>query len=715
MRIKPHLRSSQIIFSMLLLLALLASNLSPAIASSQASEETIAFSLADLGMSDILADQIFEQVEVHFRVAEGFKVNQAVLNLHFEHSNLLLAENSDIRIALNDEPVTNFILDASNAPGGYQLITLPVSALRSGENSLLMQINQRLLNTGCADFRDPNLWVKVYADTSLQLTKVDIPIVPDLSRFPAPFDTLVRLPGFPQIAFILPDNPISAELTAEARIAAALGQAAGWDDPPFLGMTVSQTEALNAQANHLVVINLGGRNPLAAGTPYGLTEQVSPLNPNRLMLTVSAGDVQGLLQAANQMATRSARVALPASAGSSTSPISGLLQDEPPDHQSFTGLGFTDQHLSGIGFHDLYYPIDLPADWKVTNDASIDLHFTHSREIQSSRSRTKVYINGFQVTNIGLNNRNAADGRLIIQLSPRQLHPGRNWLHINIELHMPNEDCNYRYLEETWYEISASNSSVSLAHITSQPPLDLRYLPSPFVTPIDLSNDVFVLPDKPSWADLTALVRLAGVLGTSTQADGLRPVAMTASEFFLQQIDTTVHSNHIHVIAFGSPRSNALVEKYDNQLPQPLKLENGAVVPSGGRDLLPGERALNNETEPAAGYLQLLIAPWSRQDVLLVVTSYGDIDLLTLADVLPGQGERLHLEGNTAVVTSATHTGLTLGTLAASPVSGMVRIILASLLISSFLIIAGAVWFNSFLRRRSVAPENANDDDNETL
>jgi hypothetical protein len=383
-------------------------------------------------------------------------------------------------------------------------------------------------------------------------------------------------------------------------------------------------------------------------------------------------------------------------------PVSVLPVVEPASRQNFADLGFLDQRLRGIGLHDLYYPIDVPYDWKITSEASIDLRFIHARGLETPESLMSVFINGYKTSDIELNNRNADDGRLIVQLSPRQLRPGRNWLHLSVDLHLPHEDCRYRYLEEAWLQVSAGDSALNLAHVSSQPPLELRYLPSPLVTPDDLSNDLFVLPSQPTWAELTALVRLAAKLGTYTaQADGLRPVAMTAAEFDPQQPRALVPEGHLHIIAIGSPLSNALLAAYDDQLPQPLRLENGAVVPASGRDLLPEETAAAGQSAPAVGYLQVLPAPWSRQTTLVIVAAYDAASLLRAVEVMPSMGERLRTQGSVAVITPDKVKGLALGKLAGTPLSGFSRLVLAFVLISAFTIISLVGWLTNLRRKRA--------------
>ena len=655
-------------------------------AASRQSGVSLTFTLADLGEGDLSIEAIFDQAYVHFPLAEGLEIQRATLHLHLSHDPKLLPELSDLTLALNDEPVINLPLTADNAKPTLVDVPLPSAALRPGDNTLLFRFNLRLRDTGCADRADPNLWAKVFADTSIELNGADRPIAPDLARYPAPFTTLSGLGG-PQIVLVLPGQPTRAELTAAVQIAAALGQAAHWPKPPLQAVTIEQLTDEQASADHLIVIDTAGRNPLAHGIPPGLTEMASPRNPRRLMLVVSGADEAALFRAADMLSTQSAYTVLN---GAHSDAVAVTPQPIPhrPTRATFAELGFSLPRMSGLGLHDLYFPLDVPYDWKLTEDASVELSFIHAPGLSSANSRLSVFVNGLAVTDVALTNRNDTDGRLTVHLSPRQMHPGRNLLHLAVDLHMPEEDCNFRYREEAWAEVSPE-SSLNLAHVVSEPPVKLRYLPSAFVLLADLSADVFVLPDQPRAVELTAMVRLAARLGTYTTSDSLRPRALLASEFAPTRLNT---------IIVGQPEAHALLAEYDAQLPQPLSRLNGSIQPAGGRELLPGE------AENQAGYLEVFPAPWSAPEggrgTVLIISGHADEAMLAAVEALPTLGHPLDSQGNVGIVHAGKVTGLTIGQLARAPLSGAARGGLAVVLIGTAVSITGVGLFTARRRKQ---------------
>jgi hypothetical protein len=288
-----------------------------------------------------------------------------------------LPDLSNVTIALNNEPVIHLPLTIDNISATLN-VPLPIEALRPGDNQLLLRVKQRQNNTACSDLGDSSLWTEIFADTTLELNGQDVPLSSDLARYPAPFTTLSALSGSPYISIVVPKNPTSAELSAAAQIAAALGQAAQWKQPPIRAATIDRWAADPHVDDHLIVIDTAQRNPLAGQAPTGVTLQASPQNPARSALIVSGEDAATLQRVVAVLTTVSARAAL---SGSHVAPITVTAQPETqrPTRQTFAEAGFADWRVKGIGPHDVYYPIDMPSDWKITNDATINLRFTHAR------------------------------------------------------------------------------------------------------------------------------------------------------------------------------------------------------------------------------------------------------------------------------------------------------------------------------------------------
>ena len=106
---------------LLILLILLLTTVQPAQAAAP-----LRFTLADLGKKDVVMRSIFDRSHVHFPLAEGRQIKQAMLKLHLSHSKKLLPNLSDLTVALNDEPVANLVLTPENADARFVDVPLPV-------------------------------------------------------------------------------------------------------------------------------------------------------------------------------------------------------------------------------------------------------------------------------------------------------------------------------------------------------------------------------------------------------------------------------------------------------------------------------------------------------------------------------------------------------------------------------------------------------------
>ncbi len=685
------------VFILLFLLSLV--NVSVARARPAASP-AFRFSLADLGEEDLVVQSIYDNHFIDFTLAEGRQITRATLQLHLSHSEKLLPQESDLLIALNDEPAANIILGPENAAESVIDIELPVDALRPGQNEILFRFNLRLVENGCGDVNSPDLWLKLFADTSIVLEADDAPVAANLGLYPAPFSTLSNLPGNPQLSVILPPHPTAAELTAATQVLAALGQAAQWVDPPVWAFTADQLDQARLASDQLIVIDRDGRNPLVKGSSPGISAQASPYNPNRLMMVISGPDDATLLESAALLANRAAFGQF-SGALVSPKPVQPAPAPVRPTRATFAELGFDSKRVRGIGLHDLYYPINVPFDWKTTSEASIELHFAHGDAI-SAASLLTVYINGFEVSNVRLSDSNARDGRLVIQLSPRQIHIGRNWLHLVFDLHMPQENCKYRYLEEAWAEIPADRSLLNLAHVTSEAPMLLDYLPSHSVTPADLSKNLFIVPAVPASPELTAMLRIAAKLGSYSQANGLMPQAITADLFDTQ----TRAFAGLDVLAFGTPENNEFLARYDQNLPQPLRLENGSIVPVSGHEMLP------EELDGQAAYLQVLPAPWSPRNAVVVFSAPGPDLLYRVVDLFPAIGRRSRLEGNVAVVSATRFTDFNFGSFdAGASLSPAIRLFILVFAIGTVLVLAlTGLYLNRQRRLKELEKAHKNDE-----
>lgn len=228
--------------------------------------ETLAtdFTLADLGQSNRVIYGIYSQeVTYWFYVPPGWRLtNDAYFELYFSHSKAIDYQNSTLTILLNQSPVADVTLDASNADEGILKVKLPDSRINHGtSNRLSIRVQMQLEEEEECDRVDAKqVWLTISQDSLFHLDhRVQGDIALDLDYFPFPFN---GQPDLNDVLFVIPSAPGAAEQEGVLRLAAVLGDAAngaGFRPAVSLG-NVLDDETLSRY--HIIAIGRASVNPL---------------------------------------------------------------------------------------------------------------------------------------------------------------------------------------------------------------------------------------------------------------------------------------------------------------------------------------------------------------------------------------------------------------------------------------------------------------------
>lgn len=102
-------------------------------------------------------------------IPERWKLHKAVLSLRYTASNNLIGDLSQMSININDEPIAQTKLN-TQSPGAATEITIPVSLLKSGYNTLEFDVVQHYLRGQCELPCAPDLWTKIsLMESTLQI------------------------------------------------------------------------------------------------------------------------------------------------------------------------------------------------------------------------------------------------------------------------------------------------------------------------------------------------------------------------------------------------------------------------------------------------------------------------------------------------------------------------------------------------------------------
>lgn len=371
----------------------------------------------------------------------------------------------------------------------------------------------------------------------------------------------------------------------------------------------------------------------------GIIQEIpSPWNQGRAILIVTGLSDEAVRKASQAM---SSETRFPGMSGAVALVREALLPSEINHTASVSG----DMTLADLGYEDGIIWGDSPqqadylfevSGWQLTDEAAIDLYFSHSQRIDYQDSGLTVLLNRNPVASVALDDKNSDEGLIHISLANADVRTGENRLTVSVDMSLPGE-CAALQSEQAWLRIK-NTSRIFLAHNPDTTlKLALDYLPYPFHLNPALTDLMFALPDTPTAGELEAALRLAASLGDSAAGKTIIPVVVTGNDLPLQDL------RDYHIIAVGRPSRNALIQQVNSQLPQPF---------------LPGSDEIEQRIDDVVfrlppgvdlGYLQLIPSPWNEARALLAVTGTTENGLNGAVNVMSYRTGALK-SGNLAVI-----------------------------------------------------------------
>lgn len=381
-------------------------------------------------------------------------------------------------------------------------------------------------------------------------------------------------------------------------------------------------------------------NNLAVAEGDGIVQAiVSPWNNNRAILIISGLNDKALKNASQAM---SSSVRFPGMQGDFA-----LIQESfPPEIEinqptntelTFEDLGENDQILRGKLTQRVNYLFFIPVGWKLTEDAFVDLQFSHAQPTPGQNAELLLLLNNRPIGNLPLSNETASNGQLKVNLPNSGIRDGQlNRLTVEISPYNENQGC-ATDVREFWF-VAKNTSRISLDHNQgTNKKLDLNDLPFPFTNQPSLTDLLFALPDLPTTNEWENTLRLAAAMGNIANGRTILPnIIMDFSNLSEDELDD------YQIIAIGRPSRNALLQKISSDLPQPF-LPNSDIIHQQLDDV-----TVRLPVGASLGYLQLLPSPWSQERAILAVTGTTDEGVMAAAEVVY-QG-RSRIRGNLALI-----------------------------------------------------------------
>jgi hypothetical protein len=554
---------------------------------------TKTLTLADLGYTrDETLQGISATRSYTFNWPDAWEVRPGnAFTVEFKHSPVL-ERYSSLAVDWNGVRLGSILLTPENADGGSLTVSIPEDQIDKGYNQLRIVLYMGIHDDRCEDPNNPATWATIQSSSFFELSyDLAVPQA-NLGDYPAPIlDNSGLIEN--SLTFVIPDDATLAEMNALALISAKLGQLAAWRTLTFQVLNETEFAALSQPGGDVMYVGQADRLGVLRSREFPFVfvdgEQVrlkseegvqvdpssgvlwmqnSSDDPTAVEMVVTGPTDEGLLAAARALASAAVYPRLRGQLGIVLhTPEPSGEDNEFKQVITLEELGYRDETASGTRQQSLNFIISLPMQWQVLTEASLDLHFAHSKLLHQQKSSLTVSVNGSPIGSILLDNDNADDGHSRFIIPARQLKIGENRITVTtsielIENYEDDQECDEEYIAEAWVVVF-SDTRLNLPGGPAMLALNLSDYPFGFIGRPDLSDLAFVAPVSPDLTIANAIVGIAGRIGRAAEGETLAPRVIRPD-----QTETSVQTPY--QILLGAPKENSAIARLNALLPLPF-------------------------------------------------------------------------------------------------------------------------------------------------
>ncbi|WP_420467922.1 UDP-forming cellulose synthase catalytic subunit [Panacagrimonas sp.] len=594
-------------------------------------------------------------------------VTKAQLRLRYAHSPSLIETLSHVTTLINDEVVSTFELRRDDAPGAERIIDINPSLFQEF-NRIRFDVPMHY-TLECEDPTHTSLWSIISDQSQLELTLAALPLPADLAMLPRPFFD----PNDPRrltLPVSFAGQPDRDTMSAAAVAASWFGAQAdyrGAEFPVRIGSLPIGHGLVLRSGRDFADDNLG---PMPDRPRIRVV--VHPADPGSRLLLLEAPDAAGLLQAAQALAlgafnldgavaeVRSVELPPPPARGTAPRWVN-------PDLKARLGeLSIGETSVRGMNPGPMNFDFRLPPDvyFFEEDGAKVDVRYRYSPGVAPDSSMTTLTNEAF-IGSVLLPRAGQALGAEDEQVSdqtyievPAHRLASRNRLTLQYQfLRRSNEPCEHFLPQSIGGSIDPDSTISFTRHgrYARWPDLGrFRDGGLPFSLTSDLGQTALLLPEQPDEDALSAALTLAGHLGQTTGAPGLRVAVdgIGAAETYADR----------DLILVGRESELDLPVIWAEDLP--------LIVSTDGAQLRPmstgaGFRAWVAQRDLAGGGSELGLilgarSPWSDRSAVWL-TAGSDIALAEVARVLIDPERRQFVEGDVSLIRADGVSGYLLG------------------------------------------------------
>lgn len=446
----------------------------------------------------------------------------AVLNLWYSYSPIVIPEISTMTVSVNGTPIGSRILKVDGAPRSNWRIPIPAANFTEEVNEVEVAVIHRTIDGLCRDIDNDANWFIIRPETRLAFALEKSP--DRLAYFPRPFtdnytsektNTVVYLPDdygsetlsqMMNLGTLLGRNSIQGYVPSRLLLRAG-GPGRFDSDEIVLGRTAKwmPNEVVSADEVILSMRTLSNgraRLLIAASDDKGLAKGVEALSRPRLIRTFTSNYV---------------RLASPLPVVASTArSVAGSKREL----YTLADFGYDgDIEVAGAFHQEAQLFIPRPPNYRAAEGSYVDLHFRHSTVLDPKKSAVTVYVNDIPIRSQNLRLENANGGVLRAEIPKSEL--GNAFWNLRFAFYhdIGIIDCSKRYDDVAW-SVVERGTSVFLKRG------DIPYTPVWSNFPNDFHTDArgdieltMLMLDKPDDRNLSTALRLAYYIGLNNAAN----------------------------------------------------------------------------------------------------------------------------------------------------------------------------------------------------
>ncbi|WP_163933598.1 cellulose biosynthesis cyclic di-GMP-binding regulatory protein BcsB [Paraferrimonas sp. SM1919] len=596
----------------------------------------------------------------------------AKLNLKYMYSPTLLANQSQIKVYLNDNIVAVISIDPKQA--GKQLsksINLP-SYKMSDYNQLRFEL-VAYYDSQCHNPNHNGLWFELHEDSALVLKTDMVSLSNDLSLLPAPFID-ERDSETQQLTFVLPKQQPKPLIHSAGQLAAWAGQLAHWRKVKSQVLTdqLPQKHAVVLATNELRPFFLENYPEIKKPTVAMVSH---PLNSRLKLLLVLGKDLQQLQQAAKGLAmgyqsmSGQAAEVLELDVENNMKPYQAprwIVHDRPMKLIEMVAseleLQQKGQYLQPIDIN-MHIPADLFI-WE-TYGVPIDINYRYSQPPEKPKSMLNVFINDYMVQSIALNSKvGIAEEASLFRLpftkdsivdSDSLFVPSfklgiNNKISFDFDIHDNSIAC----ISEPAVKLASidSESTIDFSgfHYYAQMPniSSFSYSGLPFTRMADLSQTAFVIPERMHRSELELLFDLLAHMSAITGYPGINFELWQQAQDFTSGMDIILlnqllekqqkvfDNDQVNVLVQGSSRSLSLAK----DMFEKSSLKNRFV-----REKDPVLVSISNQSYGDMAAMTEFQSPFDAGRTVLSIMADRPENLVMVSNALRDPGKAMQLTG----------------------------------------------------------------------